>query len=350
MKQGRTLTELAAEIERQAGAKMDLMADTREITLRSNGTSRLAVAGAGDFGITDMAHGQIAEHAGIPKGYYDRMRVEAPALLDGNVNHWLRERPARRLVRTMDGGARAFLSDRYRRLDNFELMEAVLPTLMETPGLSVASCEVTDRRLYLKVTTDRIQGEVGVGDVVQAGLVVSNSEVGGGAVSVQPMSLRLVCRNGATHQDFGTRKSHVGRLISDSGEGEAFRVFADETLRADDGAFFLKVRDVVRAALTQETFGHILASMREAAGVRIEGDPVRAVEVLAARHRLTETERTSSLRHLVSGGDLSLWGLANAVTAMAQEVPSYDRASEMEALGGSLLALPATDVRALVAA
>ena len=38
------------------------------------------------------------------------------------------------------------------------------------------------------------------------------------------------------------------------------------------------------------------------------------------------------LRHLISGGDLSGYGLVNAVTHYSQEVGDYDRATDFEML------------------
>ena len=52
------------------------------------------------------------------------------------------------------------------------------------------SCEVTENRLYLKVVNHRLEMEVRKGDIVQAGVMISNSEVGLGAVSIQPLVLR----------------------------------------------------------------------------------------------------------------------------------------------------------------
>ena len=338
MKQGKTLTELAAEIERQAASKADFIADTRQMVLHSNGTSQLDVSDQGEFQVSDYTHRQIAEFADVPKAYYDRLRKNAPELLDTNINHWFAESPKRRMVRTLDGNARAFLSDRYRPLDNYDLLASVLPTLLETPGLSLASCEVTESRLYIKATTDRIVGEVKLGDVVQAGIIISNSEIGAGAISVTPMSLRLICINGAVHNDMGTRRNHVGR-IADAGEA-AFQLYADETIQADDRAFWLKTRDTVKSTLSELTFNKILDQMREATGVMV-AHPVEAIEVLANRFRLPDVEKSSILTNLIQGADLSMWGVANAITATAQEVPSYDRATELETLGGSLLSMSA---------
>ena len=59
------------------------------------------------------------------------MRKEAPEPLATNVNEWFHNKPERRMIRTLDGQARAFLSDRYRRLDNYDLASTVLPILIE---------------------------------------------------------------------------------------------------------------------------------------------------------------------------------------------------------------------------
>ncbi len=357
MKQGKTLVELATEIERQAEHKQDFVVKSQALQIHTGpgGASRLALGdvegGHGEYVVNELTHKQVGQHLGIPAAYYSKLRAEFPALLDNNVNTLLTASPdsERRMVRTIDGTARAFLSDRYRRLDNLDLLEAILPTLMETPGLEIASCEVTEQKLYLKVTTSRIQAEVKQGDVVQAGLLLSNSEVGLGAVSVQPYSVRLVCLNGAVHNDFGTRRNHVGRLVTDTGD-DAYRLFAEETLIADDRAFYLKVRDIVRGALSEIVFKRIVSQMREAAGARIGADPVQAVEVLSKKHSLNGDEQKGILRHLIEGGDLSLWGMANAFTRQSQEVESYDRATELEAIGGNIITLARSEYRELLAA
>jgi len=65
---------------------------------------------------------------------------------------------------------------------------------------------------------------------------------------------------------YGTRRNHVGRLVTDTGE-DAYRLFAEETLMADDRAFYLKVRDIVCGALSEMVFRRIVSKMRDAANV-----------------------------------------------------------------------------------
>ena len=72
--------------------------------------------------------------------------------------------------------------------------------------------------------------------------------------------------------------------------------------------------------------------------------------MLANRYTLNDTERAGVLRHLITAGDLSGYGLVNAVTHYSQEVEDYDRATEFEALGGRLIELPATEWKGLAEA
>lgn len=350
MKTGLSLTELARKIEGNRALKNDLVAPTTAMRMRadSDGVQSLIVGDSGIFPILPTAHEQISGRLEIPRKYYDRMRGETPALLEANVNTWLRRSNERRMVRTLGGDVRAFLSDRYQRIENEEIAEVALPVLMDIPEVRIISAEVTDRRMYIAAVAPRIEGEVKVGDVVQAGVVISNSETGFGAVSVRPMIYRLVCLNGMTIPDAKFTARHVGRQISDSEDLNG--IFADDTRRADDRAVLLKVRDVVRAAVDEAQFGRRLDQMAGLTEVRVSGDPAKVVEVLARKVGATEGERGGILRSLIEGGDLSAWGLLNAVTHQAHTATTYDRSMELVEAGGALLNLPKSEWREILAA
>lgn len=342
MKSGRTLVSLAQELQRQLETKKDLVVPSPLVrhTTGDHGGARLVVeepGGPASYGLTPLARRQLADKLGIPYAYFERMRESQPELLDRNVNTWLQSEDDRRLLRTLDGNVRAVLSDRYRRLDNYDLAEHVLPILQSLSGLQFESVELTETRMYLKCVTSRLQFEMAPGDVVQAGIAISNSEVGQGTLSVQPLLYRLVCRNGLIVADRSLRKTHVGRSMAQEDEGVT--VYQDDTLQADDKAFFLKVRDVVQAAVSEVTFRQAAVKMQKTMGIQLVGDPVQTVEVLAQRYTLNDAERSGVLRHLVTGGDLSGYGLVNAVTHYSQEVEDYDRATEFEVLGGKLIEL-----------
>lgn len=345
MYQGKTLMELAEEVQRQSETKKDLVADTGLMRLDTDGET-LKLEDQGEYRLTDLAHRQIGTRLKIPAKYYDRIRTSYPDLLAENVNTLFQAEPEKRMVRTLDGRARAFLSNRYHRIDNDIVLAKAVETLQSSGlALQVASAEVTERRLYLKVTFPQIETEIStsrqVGDVVRSGIMVSNSEVGLGSYSVAPFIERLVCLNGMVVNDLGNRRAHVGRATG--GDDDAvYELYQDDTLQADDQALLLKMRDIINGAMSQDKFRQIVARMEAAAGDRIEGNPVKTVEILSNRIGLTETEASKVLTNLIQGADLSRWGLLNAVTAMSQDtsvVATYDRATELEAEGGRILQL-----------
>lgn len=343
MKQGKTLQALGQELQRQRMVRKDFLADTRSLQMETDHTgSTLSMTIHGQettYSVGEIAHQQIAARLQIPYRYYQKMQREFSTLLDENVNGWLQKNGERRMIRTLDGKVRAFLSDRYRRLDNLELCAAVLPVIQDMKGAVIESCDVTESRLYLKVVNKKMKAEVAVGDVVQAGFVISNSEVGLGSLRVEPLIFRLVCKNGLICKDYSQKRYHVGRQAAASDE-EAYELYSDETLRQDDKAFFMKVQDTVRCAVDEAKFMLTVDTMKQAMHIPLEHDPVKEVEVLADRFPINQTERGNILRQLFLGKALSRYGLINAVTSASKFCDSYERATEMERMGGELLALP----------
>ena len=211
MKQGKSITELANEIQRQQNNKVDYRVTTPKLTATDMGL--IAVGDLGVFDLTNNANGQIAQRLKIPKIYFDKMKIEAPSLWAQNVNHWFNVNSEKRLVRTLDGKVRAFLSDKYRTLDNFDLLEAIMPSLLKRKDLKIVSSEVTEDKFYLKAIFTDLSREVTssstLNDIVNFGIIISNSEVGAGSLRIQPMSERLVCLNGMI-SNVSMKKYHVG--------------------------------------------------------------------------------------------------------------------------------------------
>lgn len=342
MKKGKPIQELAQEVYRQQESKRDYISPLVKLSLKSNGQSTMMLEGLPEqFTVQPIAHQQIAEHLRIPKPYYDRMQKEHPDLLDQNVNTLFQRTDARRMVRTLDGGNRAFLSDRFRTLDNFDLLESVMPVISDL-RLEYESTELTPQRMYLKVFSQTLMADIKVGDTVRAGLVISNSEVGLGALSISPMTERLVCMNGAISTDYAQRKYHVSRLDS-NGEGEAREYFRSETRQADDRAYWMKVIDTLRAVFSEEIFFQIVNRMRETTERKLDGKLTKIIEVTQNHFNLSEAQGDSILMHLIQGGDLTQWGLANAITRTAQDVDDYDQSTSLEAIGGKVIDLSPKD-------
>jgi hypothetical protein len=376
MKKGKTLTELANEIERRQDLKHDLIAPMPKLSVFVTDTGEprmLARLPKGDehFGIQQLAHNQIAEQLKIPAAYYNRMLAEQPSLLADNINTWLQNPPTnntgttrgsmvetkRRMVRTMDGKVRAFLSDKYRSLENEDLAEAVLPVLLQRK-LIILSCDITETRLYIKAVDPALEQDVPSGhkrgdgshviyDTCSPAITISNSEVGFGALSIETGTYTKACTNLAM---FGAsmRKYHTGSRAELS--DEVFALLSDRTKRITDAAVWSQVRDLVGAAFDKEKFEATCQKLTTASEQKIEDDVVQVVERVAKRFTFSEGERAGVLKRLIEGADLTRYGLHAAITRHSADVDDYDRASVLERLGGEIIELPKSDWQAIAEA
>lgn len=345
MKQGiESMELLTKQVMEEANARQDFIADTRNLELeQDNGLPVVSLKGHGVLHPNEIFHAQTAESLKMPKRYYDRMLNDHPDILLRDVNALWQREPSRRMVRTLSDKARANLSDKYHAIDHDDVLAWTLP-LLSSGGVSLASCEVTERRLYIKATFPAVQAEITTGDVVESGVMLTNSEVGLGAVNVQPFIHRLVCKNGMVANEAGLRKMHLGRRME---EGQFFKY---ETRQQTDKAFLMQLRDLIGELATEAGFARIVEKMREAANRKIEGDPAKAVEVVKKKSGLLESEKDAMFRHFIEGGDLSQWGVANAVTRTANDVESYDRATTLESIGGEIITLAPTEWREIATA
>lgn len=370
MKTGRDLPTIAEVIKTTRERKEDLVIPGGVLRLKDDGQNLAVVHSHGGdnlpesyvngWRLTDTAHRGLSSRLNIPKAYYDRMRVDAPELLSWNVNNWLAE-SKRHLVRTVrsphqalgnpvgPATCRAVLSERYKIIDNDLVMEKLFPVLQEQAGMEVVSSEITETKFYLKARFPAMEREIKLNDPVQAGVVITNSEVGAGLISVALLIYSLRCLNGMVLADeaFKVKRAHLGGVLETDGD---FRVAAsDETQRLADEAFVSSLKDVVRLGSDPDVFVEICDKLMDAGEQRITGKVEETIERVTDRFGLTETEGESVLENLIRDGDYSKWGVANAVTRTSQGVESYDRASELERLGGNIIDLTEKNWMALAA-
>jgi hypothetical protein len=346
MKTALSINELAAKLSEQGRTKADFLAPAPAIKMNDDATIDIATSNLFAKLMTQNAHRQFGEFTDIPQAYYDRMRTADPALLAANVNRWMSDKANAqklRMVRTLDGKVRALLSNSYQRIDNLEVSETVLNILCNVRGLRVVSCDVTENRMYIKAVTEDgalvVPGSRRVGDIVEKGVMISNSEVGMGSLSIKPFAHYLACTNGMVRDDGKLRAAHVGRKLDASLEG----LLSEGTKKLEDELVLRKVQDVLKHAFDQDNFAAYIAKMGATTQEFIQGDVTASVEALGPTLGLQVGERQSVLRHLIQGGDLSRFGLVNAVTRTAEDVSSYDRATELESAGYRLADLAKHD-------
>lgn len=340
MKQGRSIDAIRDTLQLQADLKKDYDISPFRLELTQN--AKLFARGVSDvpFDCTTTMHNQIAQRTGIPVAYYNRMLEYNTSLLAQNVNSWLRNGTERHFtLRTFQGSdehtARALLSDRYRMVDHLEVTNTVTRILGQCTDLHLASAELTEDRLYYKYIFPKVQGEIKKGDVVQAGFVITNSETGMGACSILPFLYRLVCTNGMIIGTAvqGFKKYHIGKNRKMEND---ITIYADEY---QDELLSSKIENFITTRLNDETFEDYFDRMRQASEAKAKVSPGVLFERVAKKFSLTDSEKMRAMSHYMTDGDHSLYGLSNAITRTAQDMGSYDRASEMEAIGWNILTL-----------
>lgn len=362
MNTGIQFNDFVQTIERNAAQRADVVARLNNCEMQSSESGSVwNIKGLGEYKATPTFHRSVAETLRIPTSYYADMAQDFPALLDANVNAWLRAEPnsSTKLMRLFEGKdsatkrgiARAVRSTSFLPLDNDELLHHLRPVLDEA-GVSVKSCDIGERRTHLKLTTPRLKGDVKVGDTVEAGITISNSEIGYGNFSVQPFLYRLICTNGMTAPIAGSeaiKRIHRSTAI-DLERATPFTHLVDTTERKAAKAHIWKtIGDAVGKALEETSFKDLMERLKAANKVKVtKTNTEKLFEKIAKRYGLSEQEQSAALFNFETDNVRTAWGLANAITKIANNTQSYERATYLENAGGQLMSLPERDWERLV--
>ena len=307
-----TLAGLLARVQDQAARKQDYVAPTSQLQVLtvaaaglynnpSDGTNvtRVILEAAGGapteiLEANDVAFDQLVNRAGLDVRTGRRLRAEYPDVLDHALNRIHDQEPRGTMLRTFDmlerqyqpgqdpiirqtfrdgsqldapastGILRAVVSDKFKTFDNPDLLEAVLPPLMDSDAeWQIVNADITDKRLYARFKSLAITGEgAAVGDLMAQGVVVSNSETSHGSVSIAQLIWTLFCLNGMETAN----KNRTAHLASSKSDVDTWAVLTDETKRLDNVALAAKLRDITAHYASREMFESVLEQFRAAAG------------------------------------------------------------------------------------
>ena len=364
------LPDLVDMLKAQSDVRYDVVVPASQIEMRGgdlivkDGTARFDTEGVYEADArlvpTSIFDEGVSHRFDIPLKYVRTMRgrvasdIEqapaefAPTLYDENVNYWLAASNKRHLVRgflTSDadepGIARALLSDRYRTIDNYDVLMATL-TGVRAAGVEVNidGGDLSDRRMSLRLTCPEVTayadeilggyrspftGETGSDNpTVFAGLVVKNSETGGGAFTIVPRIVVQVCNNGLQLTKDAMRAVHLGGKLDDG----VVR-WSDDTQQHELSLITSKARDAVATFLDVDYMRTKIEELQELAGVEVTR-PADTIQRVSKKAGWSETEQDEILSHFIRGGQTTALGVAQAVTAYAQTVQSIDRQDELE--------------------
>ncbi|OLM28621.1 Phage protein [Pseudonocardia sp. Ae717_Ps2] len=309
---------------------------------------------------TRTADNGIADKLGIPAAYLRRTREQNLDLYDDNVNGWLSHQPDRRfLVRGLADGdgrhgvMRALLSDRYRPIENLDVLMTCLDGIREAGHpVDIVSADLSESRMYVKIRstavatmapallsgyTSPFSGERGADNpTVFAGFVLTNSETGQGKFRLIPQLTVQICTNGMTLTKHAIDEVHAG------GRLEHGQIDWSSDTQATSLALARKMtRDAVGKFLDPRWVQARITEIEADAGVEVT-QPQQTIEHVSKKLRFSTTAQDSILSHFIRGGSPTSGGVLHAVTAAAQTITDVDAAYEVESRGIEAMQFSAT--------
>jgi hypothetical protein len=345
----------------QASVRVNAVANTARLFTTTPVITASGVHPAGkiEAALNRTSFADFANRLGIPLQYLDRIIGAGHGdLASININTLTRRDDRKAFYRFLNVEdewlLRAVVSDTYRPIDNLDLLVAV------AQGMSNADQSLDDAEVEVDWTMDRFRMRVAIpsvavvapdlfGDyrmpftmdqtrdmhappspgevppVLWAGFEFSNSETGGGAVVVAPRAMVLRCRNGLTETRDVLRKIHAGERLE-----EGMIAWSEETRRLSLELLTSEIADAVKTFADVDYLHRIVERMRRAKGVEVER-PTESVQVLGTALGFTETQTRNVLDCFMRGGDSTVLGLGQAVTAAAQLAENTDTQADMEA-------------------
>ena len=161
--------------------------------------------------LRDHAFAQLCQKVQAPAPYISRL----PAKLQmACMNYGLTQKATPGLLRLAGNEVRAVLSERYAAADDPTLLDMVADCL-DRAGYRNDACVravATGPHTVLRVTLPGEGVPVKVGDVIEHGVDIGNSELGLRSVQITPVTYRLVCTNGmrAWKSEAALRLRHIG--------------------------------------------------------------------------------------------------------------------------------------------
>ena len=370
--ENRSLEDMLHVITEQNKMKQDYIAPTNQLqfrTLQNEGETAhsqiVMEANQGEptkiLNVNQHCFDQIAQKAEIATPTARRLQQNYPREMDNLINAIWQKENSKRMVRTFEnsnhanpfnydnhtGTARAFLSDKFKTFDNSDLLESALPTLGESDACwKIVNFANTDKKLYIRLKSEVIQADAGVGDLMAHGIGISNSETGSGSVAVFGINWTLACTNGMQTENV-TRKAH----ITSARDGDTWNVLTDETKQADNHSLKLQLRDIVSSYASRDAFDENIEKMKRAKEDVVNVPMNESVENLGKVLTLSKKETSNVLEGLLqtigqSGYEqnqkINRATLVNACTAVGNTADP-DNVDFWQRLGGKVLNLGKTD-------
>ncbi len=286
--------------------------------------------------LSKMATKQMAWRLGIAPAYWERMvKYRQFDLLDTNVNRWLSLHDAddSYLVSKKEGEVLAFLSPRYKIIDNYETLsnyaEAHKATFGDQSKFRTAGYSADNGQAYIQMVSLEEDRQIAANDPYSTGSVFKFSDVGGG-ISIAPFLYRQICSNGM--MGFGEGKADKIRLNGRAKEDRDYR--NDPIYREERPAVIGLTKALGRREIVKPEVQKRIQNLITMKGRKID-DLEATIYALKSQLGLGDDEFTTFAENAIADKIDNYYDLVQAITKQAQDV-SVDQQVRLEQVGGWL--------------
>lgn len=294
-------TEVRDIIKDDDRGKRDKLVSPTELHWTTTQGELLASAdGAKGHYLSPWAEADLCNWLGVPVRYFRECPAELKRL---QVEYLIRNRLSEKVrwrLRLRKGMVRAFASEHYQPFDNGKVVS--LWEKKGDPELFDYELMLDDTFFFLRVLPwDEAFRQDRLGGLV-TGIFIRNSEVGRSALAMGATIYRLICKNGLVE-------------VLD-----AKPPLYQRHIWIDEAELSKKLDGSVAGALelAQRTTGRL----KKARGVSVD---LEAIVGTLYRFKLRERVQQAVIDSFVSEGDYSAFGMVNALTATARDLPPYER-------------------------
>ena len=305
--------------------------------VEQDGTLRLGLVNAGEFGLHRHAAGQLFERVGMHRAYAEELGVAGMEntwrrdLLKHAMEQHLANSTGRYLVRSNDRQIRGILSDKYRRLDSRPLLDAFIGAANMVGAIPIEGVG-GELRTSIRAIIPKVYEPV-EGECMVFGLAWTNSDYGCGTYQISAFGLRLVCLNGLVTES-ALKQVHLGGKLPDN------IAFSAATYAKDTEAMTSATTDVVRHLLGEGALEKRSDAIKASASKELNIDAA----MRGVAKALTKSE-AEAVRGAYDGADVVMlpagttpWRFSNALSFIANNATDPERRIELQQLAGKAVA------------
>jgi len=292
------------------------------------------------YDMTNSFHKNLASKFKIPYHYYKRIKEEEPNLYEKTINilnkdnkaHLFRTHSVKKPFRIKNilkgkscGDLRALLSDRYKIMDNKEVLNYLEPRFDKSNFVLLSGYQ-DENIMSMKIRFTNLIGSVRQSDTVYGGIYLRNSEVGRSSLTISALIYRLVCTNGLMLPNAET-VSNTFHLGSKNILGYSPNyIIPTEALN--------RIDEVINHLLSKEMFKNNLRHLRQTTEVQVKKVKYKKIKEF---YQTTDDEEKMIKEEFEKENDFTVYGLIQAFTSTARKIKDIQRSLYLERIGGLII-------------